>query len=407
MNISGEKAQLSVVRSWNRRLVLGMIRESKSISRYDISKATGLNPTTVAKLAQDLIDAGYILETGKGASSGGRKPVMLQIQPDRHHFFVHLVTDTAFSFSVLDFAFNRVSTVSVPFDAPLSPADYETILIRELGRCADCHFIGAAVGVVGTVDATTHEITHTPGIEGACNPEALLTDHLDCTVITQNLTRVQARCESTRLPEFDDLMYVVVDHGVGMGVILDGQLRTGRTGMAGEIGHTWIGASDYACILGHHGCLESHVGINAILDGVGKLIGRCLSIEELDPLAADNPAVRTFLQKKVTLLAEALSVSIDTIEPQVLVLAGDLMWESAFVFEQTQLRLRKTSFAHQEGAVHQVNLGRRLTAGQKEDHLALMLYDKFLADIDLMGSKASAGADETAAPIRLVGEKSA
>ncbi len=374
----GEKAQLKVVRSWNRGLVLEKIREAKSISRYDIAKATGLNPSTVTKLTLDLIEGGYVEETGQGQSSGGRKPLMLRILPDHHHFFVHQLLADSFTFSILDFHFKRVRSSSVPFEKPLTPEEYEKLLRAEISRCSDYQFIGSAVGVVGTVNPTTHDVTYTPGISGVCNPAQILGEALSPTAITQNLTRVQALYECSRLKNVDDLALVILDHGIGLGLVLDGKPRRGRSGLAGEIGHTWIGETDCTCLLGHRGCLESHAGIGALLHGLKKIVGTPVSIADVDRLVMENQDARRLIEDKIDLLAGVLAAAIDSIEPEVLVFAGSLVGESTFFYEQLQKRLRKVSFCLRDGALDRINLCGWMTNGQKENQLAVMLYEEIV-----------------------------
>ena len=65
----------------NRLLVRNTIRESGPIARYEISKAMGLTPPTVTVIVNQLIAEGAVQEIGTGESSGGRRPVMLAINP--------------------------------------------------------------------------------------------------------------------------------------------------------------------------------------------------------------------------------------------------------------------------------------------------------------------------------------
>jgi len=378
------KAHINSVRSWNRRLVLEKIREAESISRYDISKITGLNPTTVSKLTQDLIDAGYVREIGKGESSGGRKPRMLEISAKDHHFFVHLLHEDSFVFSILDFNFKRVRTTTIPFDAPLCKKDYEALLRKQIRQFKGYNFLGVAIGVVGTANPNTHAIQHTPGIDDLAAPGTILSEELCSNVMTQNLSKVQAWYESSRMPEFQDIAYAILDHGVGLALVMEREIHNGRQGLSGEIGHTWVAENDFACILGHKGCLESHVSIPGILHDLKKLLGREVQLSEFDELALSEPNVRKLFDKKIEMIGQALAMNLDAIEPQALVLAGELVWQSTFFYEELSKYLRMASFAVKEGAVSEINLGRNTTVGQKEAHLSIMLYRELLDGIDLM-----------------------
>lgn len=66
----------------NKQLVLNLVRFSTSISRADIAHSSGLIKATVSSLMAELIDYEFIIETGPGESSGGRRPVMLTFNKD-------------------------------------------------------------------------------------------------------------------------------------------------------------------------------------------------------------------------------------------------------------------------------------------------------------------------------------
>jgi DNA-binding MarR family transcriptional regulator len=71
----------------NRLLVRDMIRRLGPIARYEIAKETGLTPSTVTVIVAELLEAGVIKEVGHGASSGGRRPILLELNPTAAYVF--------------------------------------------------------------------------------------------------------------------------------------------------------------------------------------------------------------------------------------------------------------------------------------------------------------------------------
>jgi DNA-binding Lrp family transcriptional regulator len=67
------------IRNFNEGLVLKTIEENGSISRADVGKIVGLTPPTISAIVKDLIERDIVQEIGKGASSGGKKPILLKI----------------------------------------------------------------------------------------------------------------------------------------------------------------------------------------------------------------------------------------------------------------------------------------------------------------------------------------
>ena len=81
MIILANRKSLKDVKLHNTEKVLGCILKQKSISRIEIAELCGLAPSTVGQVVANLIDAGLILEYQSGVSTGGRKPILLRVDP--------------------------------------------------------------------------------------------------------------------------------------------------------------------------------------------------------------------------------------------------------------------------------------------------------------------------------------
>ena len=75
------------VKIQNRLLVRNLIRRFGPIARYEIAQETGLTPSTVTVITAELLEAGVIREAGHGESTGGRRPVLLELNPTAAHVF--------------------------------------------------------------------------------------------------------------------------------------------------------------------------------------------------------------------------------------------------------------------------------------------------------------------------------
>jgi predicted transcriptional regulator len=79
------KADKTLIKKINNSSILKIIREKGPISRADIAKITALNPATVSSNVSALLESGIVIETGSGESSGGRKPILLELKTDAFH----------------------------------------------------------------------------------------------------------------------------------------------------------------------------------------------------------------------------------------------------------------------------------------------------------------------------------
>ena len=69
----------------NKATVLDLIRQNKRLSRKELADLTGLSPTACGSITRELIKDGFLHETGQGESTGGRKPVMLELKPNSYY----------------------------------------------------------------------------------------------------------------------------------------------------------------------------------------------------------------------------------------------------------------------------------------------------------------------------------
>lgn len=81
-----ETGNSGLIKSMNKRIVLDILLRSEAVSRTMLSELAGLAMPTVMRIVDSFIADGLISEIGKGDSSGGRKPVMLQINPNAYYF---------------------------------------------------------------------------------------------------------------------------------------------------------------------------------------------------------------------------------------------------------------------------------------------------------------------------------
>ncbi|NNN30484.1 ROK family protein [Streptomyces sp. S3(2020)] len=134
---------------------------------------------------------------------------------------------------------------------------------------------------------------------------------------------------------------VLVDHGVGAGIVADGRILHGATGAAGEIGHVVVEPDGPQCSCGNRGCLESVVGVDAIARRVRELTA--LPVRDLDAVLALlsttwSKQVEDVLEHAGTALGTGLSALVNFTDPERIVLYGPpgLVcpddWDSAALF---------------------------------------------------------------------------
>jgi len=129
------------------------------------------------------------------------------------------------------------------------------------------------------------------------------------------------------------LAYVAIGTGIGAGLVLDGHLRRGDRGMAGEIGHVIVEADGAACRCGQHGCLETvasgpHIARRAVEAGL-QSTGPITSRTVYEAAAAGDPTAIGVTDAAGRVLARALAGLILTCDLDLVLLGGGVTGDGA------------------------------------------------------------------------------
>jgi len=261
----------SLMKRMNTSLILGNIRSKGQISRIELAKATGLTAATVTNITSWLIDNGFVEECSVGASTGGRKPVLLRLRQDRFYAASAYISPVGVEFAVSDFGANIIYRQSRCFDGDKAPEVCTAYISEQLKlfcESRDCIVAGLGLGVHGITDAQRGDIVNSPILKWKNVPvKSMLSDACGLCVYPENDVRLMATAERWygTASACEDFVYLYVGSGVGSAVISSGSLLRGVNNAAGEIGHSIIDPSGPVCECGKRGCLQAHTGEGAML----------------------------------------------------------------------------------------------------------------------------------------------
>ena len=344
------KTNLRLVRARNTKLVLQTIRNAGEISRHELARRTRLSPTTVAKLVDDLIAARFVREVGKGASSGGRQPVLLALDRSHHHFLALRIWQKGVEWSLLDFGFEVVQSRQVDLPRALSRREFTRLISANLDICSGRSLLGVAVSVAGVVQRKEGRIWRVAVLSERGFPLVeRLERALGAPVIMENVEAIKAWAASVALPAARTVICFEADLGVGAGLVIDGRLYRGRSGAAGEIGHTIVRPGGPRCSLGHRGCLEALTNLTGFNREFRHALGRTPKPQEWDELVAASPACKRIVEEKAELMATALCCLADAIDPDAILLTGRVFTECECVFKRVERYIVSRAFVRRRG----------------------------------------------------------
>jgi N-acetylglucosamine repressor len=276
-----EKATQQQTKEHNRNLVFKTILEQISISRADIARATHLTRTTVSDIVSELMQGGLVDEIGIGSSRGGKAPILLSVVENSRTLIGLDLAQNQFSGAVINLCGKLSESISLPVNE--RDGDEALDLVYEildlLVEAAGTSLVGIGIGTPGLVNTRDGIVVQAVNLDWSDLPLAdLLRERYRLPVCVLNDSQAAAMGEYTYGAEFAErknLIVINARHGIGAGIVIDGQLFQGDGGGAGEIGHVVVVRENgLLCRCGNYGCLETVASAQAILKRVRHLVSQ-------------------------------------------------------------------------------------------------------------------------------------
>jgi N-acetylglucosamine repressor len=276
-------------RDINSRIVLNLVRAHQPISRADLARQMGVSRGAVSLIVNDLLAQKLIFEGATGETERGRKPTFLYID-SRRRAVVAADIRASETFLMLADLVGKPLTGIISFQTVTDPKQLIAKLAARIKRLLAEHpeldgCEGIGVVVPGMVEHSTMRVLHAPTL-GWRNVDVRepLAAATRLPVQVENSGRACALAQMWALrgdlsTPTGDLVFVSVSDGVGVGVIMNGEVLRGRHNIAGEFGHVPLSLDGPKCSCGAHGCWEAYVSNRATL---ARYFGRAANTATLE-----------------------------------------------------------------------------------------------------------------------------
>jgi N-acetylglucosamine repressor len=268
-------ARRGTSRDINRRIVLNLVRAHQPISRADLARRMGMRRGAVSLIVNDLLESKLIFEGATGQTLRGRKPTFLYIDSRRRTVVAADVRASETFVMVADLVGKPLSGVT-SFPTSTDPqqlisdlANRVKSLLAEREDADVCEGVG--VVVPGMVEHSTMKVLHAPTLGWRdVNLRDPLSAALGLPVQIENSGRACALAQVWAMrgdaaPPAGDIVFISVSDGVGVGVIIHGEVLRGGHNIAGEFGHVPLALDGPRCSCGANGCWEAYVSNRATL----------------------------------------------------------------------------------------------------------------------------------------------
>jgi len=261
-------------RAINRQIVLNLLHSHQPISRAGLARLMGMQRSAVGLLVNELMAQGLVREGATGQTARGRKPTLLHLDSRGRCAAAADVRATR-TFLVLTDLTGRELTPVTSFVTERDPRVFVRELARrvrrlladhpEAGRCR-----GLGLAVPGMLDRSGSIVVHAPAFDWRDVPlKEPLSAAVGLPVEMENaakacaLAQIWAARGDSQPPS--DMVFVSVSDGVGVGVVVGGEVLRGRHNVAGEFGHMPFSIDGPPCACGAQGCWEAYVSNLATL----------------------------------------------------------------------------------------------------------------------------------------------
>ncbi|MEM9787075.1 MAG: ROK family protein [Pseudomonadota bacterium] len=349
-----------------RQQIFEHVRAAGRAARTDVTRALGISAGSATTLTADLIAAGLLREVeGLPRETGrGRPPVALEVVPEGRYVIGIKLSDETHSAVLTDFAGQMRADASLP--TPPTPKSTTQVLdeidalmdlvLKSAGKSlSDISAVG--IGMSGIVDHETGTVAWSPLIADRDVDMATafaarfgLPLHIDNDANVLTLAELWFGAGRS----MSDFAVVTIEHGVGMGMVLDNQLFRGSRGMGLELGHTKVQLDGALCRCGQRGCLEAYLADYALAREAATALHRnprnlqspTAMLEALFAQAkAGNEAARTIFRRAGRYLSVGLSNVIQLFDPELIILSGERMQYDYLYADEVLAEMQKLTLS--------------------------------------------------------------
>lgn len=326
-----------LIRDLNRSLVLNLVRDRDCLSRAQLSRLSGLSPSTITAIAGQLVEEGFLLEDaapndGNGEAGLGRPATPLRVNPTAGYVVGVKVNASDLAATLIDLEARPLAYLTVPREPASSDGAIGDLFDSAVtGLCfsagvARASILGVGIGAPGMVDPATGRSALSPLLRWSeVDLATLVSERLGLPVHLDNDVNTLAIAEQLfgagrGLQHF---LVVTIGRGIGLGAVLNGSVYRGSRGGAGELGHVLAVPNGPLCWCGRYGCLEAVAAEPALIRDVEAATGHVFGPEELALAAANDKRVAEILASAGRLAGLAIVNAATVLDPERVIVSGE------------------------------------------------------------------------------------
>lgn len=327
-----EKQDQLLMKKQNKNLVLDIVKNHSPISRMEIAKVTGMSPTSITRIVNELQLQGFVRETELVTSGVGRKAALLDVCGDVLYTIGVEIDTLMIKIGIVNYVGEIVAWQSIPRE--VTESYYETLekVNRNVKDLIDKNqipterIIAIGVGLPGSIDYQNGVVTVSDQLKWKnVNLAEDLHQLSHLAVIIDNELKMKIEAENFKgmAKDYQNAVLVGIGSGIGAAIILKGEIYRGESNNAGEIGHTVINPTGNVCNCGKIGCLATYISEGALIADSRKVKDIDSIDEVFDSYRNGESWAINIMDRTTTYIALAISNILCLYNPEVIILSGN------------------------------------------------------------------------------------
>lgn len=338
-------------RRFNRQRLLDAIRRYGPVSRADLAKRTRLSPPTVSALVEELVaEPGLLHEAGVGVSSGGRPPILLELNAEYGSLVGVDIGSRTLRFALSNLQGHVVSRLEERTQSTSCEATIDQVLagmaalVSGAGRDPQRLF-AVGIGAPGMTDVTTGRVISATNLAGWTNVplRQIVEARFHAPVRVDNDANMAALGERWQgvARGVRNFTFLALGAGVGAGIVIGDRLHHGHRWYAGEISRMTLDHRAWAVDYGDRGYLESQIGAAAIPEWAQSRAvlaraghdGAAAMRVIFDAARTGDPEAKAVVEQVAVYLGMAVANLVALLDPELVVVGGGLSHAEELLLE--------------------------------------------------------------------------
>ena len=312
--------------------VLKVLYERNELTKLDISKITGLSIPTVTKNTDELIEDGFIKNSGVASSSGGRKPALLIINEDARYSLGADISPDRVRIILTNIKLRIIERTEFKLDKSISCDDIMKKIREEIENMIEKNkidwnkILGMGISLHGVINRNRMILSVAPNMNLSEIDFRKYRENFPFDIYIENEANCGVVAEKFFLNEEDDkdIVYLSINEGLGSGTIINNKVFKGSHERAVEFGHMKMGNQGRVCGCGSKDCWETYCSEKALLNDFILSTGERLNnVGQIFQLYKDgDKRTKDIILNYMDSLADGIRNAILIMDPDVVIIGG-------------------------------------------------------------------------------------